>query len=194
MATYYKHRRTQTVEVPYSFQCEHCMKDSGLMTATVKGEAEHSSNYNVLTEKEAQKLTERAHASLVKELQSIYSDASEKKVFATNFKDECPHCHKPQSWAVSGLKKKMFENPIVITLVGAFISIIAVIGHYFTDEEYMTLQLAAGIFAAGLVIALGTLIWNVIRINAKVSKTSSSMQKNVPVIQWGAVQNLLDEK
>ncbi len=193
MSTYYKHKRTESTEVPYSFQCEHCMKDSGLLTATITGEAEHSSNFNVLTEKETVKLHERAHANLVKELKTVHKDATEKQIYSTKFRDECPHCHKPQSWGVSGLKNKMFENPIVITLVGAFFSIIAVIGHYFTEEEFMTLQLAAGIFGAGLAIAVIVLIWNIIQINIKAGKAAAGMQKNVPVINWQAVQSMLNE-
>ena len=47
MSTYYRHRRTEQTKVPYSFRCEQCMQESGLMLAKIAGmEVTMSSNYN----------------------------------------------------------------------------------------------------------------------------------------------------
>ena len=35
MGSYYKHTRTESAKVPYSFRCEQCMKDSGTRQATI---------------------------------------------------------------------------------------------------------------------------------------------------------------
>ncbi len=52
------------------------------------------------------------------------------------------------------------------------------------------------IIAAGVcfALAIATLIFNMLRISNKKKKTSTSLQKNVPVIDWGAVSNLLNEE
>ena len=44
-----------------------------------------------------------------------------------------------------------------------------------------------------LLAAVGSLIVNLIKISAKNKKVSTALQKNVPVIDWGPVQNLLNE-
>lgn len=192
MGSYYKHKRSEKIEVPYSFQCEHCGKDSGPLKAVLIGmEATDNSNFKTLSPDREEKLCKRAHDNLVQKVKETHKDAQE-KIFATEFRDQCPSCHQPQSWAVSGLKKKMFENPLVCLGVGAIFAVIAVIGHYFTDEEYMTLTLAAGIFGVGVIAAAACLIWNVVKINMKTRKTATGMH-NFPVIDWSGVQNLLNE-
>lgn len=193
MSSYYRHTRTETVEVPYSFRCEHCSKDSGSMWAVVTGEAETKSNFRTINDEQEKNLRLRAHKNLVLNVKALHENVTVKNIFPTVFKDACPHCHQPQSWAVSGLKDKMFENPIVALCVGGFFGLIAALGHYFTDMEYLTLPLAGGIFAVGAAVALVLLIWNMIMLAAKKKKTSSGAQKNLPVINWAAVQNLLDE-
>lgn len=193
MSSYYRHTRTEKVEVPYTFQCEHCSKDSGSMWAVVQGTAQENSNFKTLNEERDKKLCERAHKDLVINVKNIHKNVVEKQIYPTGFNDECPHCHQPQSWAVSGLKAKLFENPIVALCVGAIFSIIGVAVHYLSDEQDIPLSLAAGIMVVAVVAALGMLIWNLIKIQSKTKKTSSGTQKNVPVIDWTAVQNLLNE-
>ena len=57
MGSYYRHRKTESVDVPYSFRCEQCMKDSGTLKATITGmEAEMNSNFKTLNEKNQKKL------------------------------------------------------------------------------------------------------------------------------------------
>lgn len=191
MGTYYKHTQTETINVPYSFRCEQCMNDSGMLEATISGaEAELNSNFKNLSEKEQKKLKEMAHAHLVKAVKNAYLNATEKQIYCTAFKDECPHCHKPQSWAISGVKNEMFSTPIVCVMIG----IILGVGCYFFSgvENNMTIAIAA----AGIcfVLAAGSLILNITKLGNKKKQTSSSLQKNVPVIEWSTVQNILNEK
>lgn len=191
--SYYRHTRTEQAEVPYTFRCEHCSKDSGSMWAVVLGTAEEKSNFKTINEEHERKLCERAHKNLVHKVKELHKNVEEKKIYSTEFKDACPHCHQPQSWAVSGLKSKLFENPIVALCVGGFFGLVAVLGHYFSDMEYLTLPVAAGIVGIGAVVALLLLIWNLIQLGIKTKKTSSGAQRNLPVINWAAVQSLLDE-
>lgn len=193
MGSYYKHKRSEKVEVPYSFQCESCGKDSGPLKAVLIGtEATDNSNFKTLSQDREDKLRKRAHEFLVRKVKDTYRDTEEKKIFPTEFRDQCPHCQKPQSWAVSGLKKKMFDNPIACVGVGAIFAVIVVIGHYFSDEEYMTLTLAAGIFGVGVLAAAACLVWNLVKISMKNKKTAVGMH-NYPVIDWSGVQSLLNE-
>ena len=151
MGSYYRHTRSEKAEVPYSFQCEHCGKDTGPMRAVIVGpEATDNSNFKTLNPDREQKLCKRAHDNLVNELKSLHKNATEKNIISTKFNDQCPNCHQPQSWAVSGLKNKMFENPLVCLGVGTVFSVIAVLAHFFADNmEYVTLPMAAGIFWIG---------------------------------------------
>lgn len=190
MGSYYKHTRTASVDVPYSFRCEQCMKESGQLRATISGEAEMNSNFKELGDKKEQKLNEMAHANLVKTVKDTYRDVTEKQIYSKAFKDECPYCHKPQSWAVSGIKNEMFSLPIVWVIVG----IILGAGCYFfsgVDENLMVAVIVAGIC---LVVAAGCLLFNIIKFERKKKQTSTAVQKNVPVIEWNAVQGILNEQ
>ncbi|MCI9298686.1 MAG: hypothetical protein HFI10_14775 [Lachnospiraceae bacterium] len=191
MGTYYKHKKTETIDVPYSFKCEQCMKDSGKLTAVIKGmEAEVNSNYRELEYNKQQQLNEMAHKNLVREVKDSYKNATEKNIFNTAFKDECPHCHKPQSWAVSGIKNKLFENSIVSLIVG----LIVAAGCYFFSGVDNALQIAIGAFGISVVAAIVFFLVSFSKMSSKKKQTANVTQRNVPVIEWGAVQNLLDEK
>lgn len=193
MSSYYRHTLTEKAEVPYTFRCEHCSKDSGSMWAVIIGEAQVNSNFKTLNEKQEEKLRRETHISLVSKVKALHKDVVEKQIFSTDFSDDCPHCHQPQSWAVSGLKSKLFENPIVALCVGGFFGVLAALGHFFTDTVYLTLPLAGGIIAVGAAVALVLLIRNLVKLNIKMKKTASGGQRNLPVIDWTAVQSLLDE-
>lgn len=193
MSSYYLHTRTESVELPYSFQCEQCGQESGTRRVTVTGEAEEKNFRKQLNDAEEDRLHEKAHADLVVKVSEIYKSVTEKQIIPTDFSDKCPHCQKPQSWALAGLKKKMFENPIVCLAVGAFFAVLALLGRNFADMDYVTTPIIIGIFATGVVAALGTLLWNIIKIQSKVKKTTLSLQKRLPVIQWEAVRHLLNE-
>ena len=188
MSSYYKHTRTKSAKVPYSFRCEQCMKDSGTLKATITGmEAEMNSNFKTLNEKNQKKLDELAHDKLVREVKEVHRNATEKQIYSKVFKDECPYCHKPQSWAISGAKDDMFSTPIVCVILGIIIGG----GCYFFSgvENNLTIALvAAGIC---LVLAAGSLIINMIKIGNKKKQTATVVQKNVPVIEWDAVDYIL---
>ena len=196
MATriYYKHKRVQDTKVPYNFQCENCMKSSGDLQAHIIGEeAIYNSNFKTISDDRANKLEEQAYKNLVSKVKEAHKDATEKEIYWTEFKDECPHCHKSQSWAVSGLKKKKFDTPIVVFLVGIIIFIIALVSHYYYAPEGVPLPIAFGILGVSTVCAIVTLIWNTLKINMKIKETSNNGTTNIPNIDWNKVQELLNE-
>ena len=190
MGSYYRHTKTESVEVPYSFRCEQCMKDSGTLKATITGmEAEMNSNFKTLNDKNQKKLDEIAHTYLVREVKEVHRNATEKNIYSKVFKDECPYCHKPQSWAISGAKDDMFGTPIVCVILGIIIGG----GCYFFSGVENNLTIA--LVAAGICLALaaGSLILNIIKIQNKKKQTATVVQKNVPVIEWEAVDHILGE-
>ncbi|MCM1191769.1 MAG: hypothetical protein NC123_05780 [Butyrivibrio sp.] len=194
MGSYYRHTRTESVGLTYSFRCEQCGQESGPRSVTITGEAEMNNYRRQLNDVEEDKLRQKAHVSLVQRVQEVYKNVTEKQVIPTDFPDECPHCHQPQSWAVSGMKKKMFETPITCLAVGVFFSLIGLGGYYWGDVDYITIPIVIGIAAAGAGIGLICLLWNIIKIQSKLKKTSSGMQRGLPVIEWASVQELLNEK
>lgn len=196
MSSYYKHTRTESAKVPYSFRCEQCMKDSGTLQATIVGmEATHNSMSRSLSAKEEAKLQEEAFQKLKNTLQEAYENAEGKHIYVKGFNDICPHCGKPQSWAVANLKNKLFENSIVSIIVG----LIFAVGSYFyiksegnRFEESWLYGVPIGIMAVAVLIAAGFLVFNIIKMNSKMKKTASVMQKNLPDIDWSAVEGMID--
>ncbi len=191
MGTYYRHRKTETIDVPYSFRCEQCMKESGTLMATIAGmEAEINSNYKQLEDKKRKKLDEHAHQNLVRAAKEAYTNATEKQIYSKAFKDECPYCHKPQSWAVSGIKDDMFTNPIVSVIVG----LIAGAGCYFFSGVEENLIIALACIGIGIAVGAVFLIINVTKMQNKKKQTAGVTQKNTPVIEWTAIQHILNEQ
>lgn len=193
MGSYWEHKKEESVDLTYSFRCEQCMRDSGPRKATVTGSAHTNSNFKEISDKRNDKLREAAHKNLVNSISKLYQDAVEKQVISTIFQDECPHCHKPQSWGVSGMKKEMYQGLAVFLVTGLLISAVGFCLYKTEQVDYLTMPIIIGIAAAGAIAALVTLIWNIVKIQGKRKKTDMSMQKNLPVIEWGAVQYLLDE-
>jgi len=191
MGAYYKHTKTESIKVPYSFRCEQCMKDSGQMQATISGsQAVINSNFKKLDDTKQQKLDDMAHKNLVQAVKEAYTDATEKQIYHKAFSDKCPHCNQPQSWAVSGLKKERYSTPIVCLILGVIIGI----GCYFFIDRENKLTIALAAAGICLAAAIGSFIFNSIKIANKKKKTSNSLQKNLPVIEWNAVQNILNEQ
>ena len=191
MPSYYKHKKKESIDVPYSFCCEQCMQDSGMLTATIVGStAEINDPYRQLNSKKQQKLDEKAHAYLVSAVKEAYNNATNKKVYSTVFKDECPHCHKPQSWGLTGLKDEMYLWPSAWAIVG----IILGVGYYFFGGNNNNLPgalLAGGVCFA---LAVGMYVWNMVKISNKKKQVSSASQQNEPDIIWDAVRHIIDEK
>ena len=196
MSSYYKHKRTESAKVPYSFRCEQCMKDSGTLQATIVGtEATHNSMSRSLSQKEETKLQEQAFQFLKNTLQEAYENAEKKHIYVNAFKDTCPHCGKPQSWAVANMKNKLFENSIVSIIVG----LIFAVGSYFyiksepgRFEESWQLGVPIGIMAVAVIIAILLFAINMVKMSSKNKKTANVMQKNLPDIQWDAVEGMID--
>lgn len=191
MGTYYKHTKTESVDVPYSFRCEQCFKDSGTQTATIRGaQAVINSNFKHLDEDRQQKLADTAHSNLVKAVKKAYQDATEKQLYSTDFLDECPYCHAPQSWAIGGAKKDLFTSPLIFAVVGV---ILGVVGYFAMDAEEGRLTIALVLLGICLVLAAGSLIFNLVKYEKKKKRTSSALQQYTPVIEWSAVQHILRE-
>ena len=100
MGSYYKHTATQSVKVPYSFRCEQCLKDSGPLEAVISGSSRLNSYSKSLSDREQAKLNKMVRAALIRELRRAYQEAEEHHRYPA-FADECPHCHRPQSWAIA---------------------------------------------------------------------------------------------
>ncbi len=123
MGSYYEHKRTESVKLPYSFRCEHCMSDSGPLWATVAGYGTKDSLSKRVSEKDEEKIRKEAHRHLVMVLKRIHKDIVQKQVFTAIFTDECPHCHKPQSWGISIAKENMYTGAVVFPIMGFFFSV-----------------------------------------------------------------------
>lgn len=191
MGSYYKHKKKETIDVSYSFRCEQCMKESGPLTAVISGmEAEINSNYKTLDDKKQSSLNEMAHANLVSAVKEAYSNAVEKHIFVKAFKDECPHCHKPQTWGLSDLKDDMFGTPIVCVILG----IILGAGCYFFSGVENNLMIALAAAGICFVIGAGSLVLNILKLGNKKKQTAGVIQKNEPVIDWSSVQHILNER
>ena len=189
MASYYKHTQKQSVNVPYSFRCEQCHQDSGLLEAVITGSANLNTHSKVLLDREQAKLSQLAHAALVREVQSVHREATQKQVYAAAFHDECPHCHQPQSWAIAQMKGDQFTGPITALIV----ALICSLGTYFFSDT-QSIPLSLGIFAAGVVVGGVLLARNRTKISTKQKAASTAMEHERPTIHWEAVQDLLDEK
>lgn len=192
--SYYEHKRTESVKIPYSFRCEQCMNDSGVMWATVGGYGTKNSIFKEVSKKSEEKMRKEAHKDLVRRVKRLQRDIVEKQAFTEIFTDECPHCHKPQSWGISILKDGMIAAPLAYLIVGIFFGVVALIGQKTGDLEYMTTPIAVGIMALGAAAAVVSLLRSINKINKKKKITDTAMQKNLPVVEWGAVQYLLDEQ
>lgn len=192
MGSYYQHKQTLRMPVPYSFRCESCGKDSGPLNAMVQIEATLDTMRKDLNAKESGTLHDRAEKLLVQEMKSVHKDVTEKNVYPNVFIDKCPHCGAPQSWAVSGLKKEMYSNPIVIFGVGLTFGLIGLVTTYVSPMEGVTPALCFGIIGVGAIGGLLSLAYNVFKIKSKTKATSSSAIQNLPEIHWDAVQDILN--
>lgn len=163
------------------------------MLAKIAGmEVTMSSNYNVLTQAQDEKLKRKAHKNLVKRIQEVHKDAVEKEIIASDFKDECPHCHKPQSWGISGMKKTMFNTARVWMILGIFMAVFFYVFYLIESDDIARIGAVISI-GVGVLAAVCSILINMIKISIKSKKTSSSVQKMLPVIDWDGVRYLLEE-
>lgn len=189
MATYYRHKLTHRREIPYSFKCEHCMQNSGPLTATIIGtQAEYKTPFRQLTEAQSETLKQNAHKFLVNKVYRNYTDATEKNIYTPDFKDICPHCQKTQSWAISGLKDEMQTNSVVVAVVG----LIVAAGAYFFAVRNIVMALV--IFGAFLAVAAVMWLVAYTKIQKRVSSAAGVAQERLPNVDWSAAQDLINEK
>lgn len=193
MGSYYEHKRTESVKIPYSFRCEQCMNDSGVMWATVGGYGTKNSIFKEVGPQSEEKMRKEAHKDLVRRIKRLHKDIVEKQAYTEIFTDECPHCHKPQSWGISIAKDGMIAVPLVYLVMGIFFGVVILIGQK-DDLDYITISIAVGIMALGAVATVVSLLRNISKVNKKKKITDTAMQKNLPVIKWETVQYLLDEQ
>lgn len=189
MGSYYQHTKKVSVDVPYSFQCEQCMKDSGPMMATIVAQAEINSNFKDLDNKKRQKLDELAQKNLVSEVKSVHRNATEKHIYPKAFKDICPYCGKPQTWALGDMKDNLFSTPIVCVIV----SLIFAAGCYFFSGVEENLIIAIVVAAIGFAAGVVSLLVNIMKMQNKKKQTAGASKKNLPVIEWSAVQSYLNQ-
>ena len=87
MSTYYKHTKRESYDIPYSFCCEQCMKESGTLQATIVGDqAEVNSSFRNLSESNQERLDNLAHKYLVQAVKKAHTNATEKQIFVKAFR------------------------------------------------------------------------------------------------------------
>ena len=177
MAVYFKHTRTVTQNVPYQFFCEHCRQDSGPLAAEFKAEATRSlTTKRPLTEEEKAQLDQEAAGKLHQSIQKARRGAQE-EAFSESFKDKCPHCGKPQSWALKGMK----HLPFSYALIGAFFTALICLSiHLF---GIVSISFGTGM-AATLAAALALMAVGFIRVGRKNVQTKNVQEKQLPNIIW----------
>ena len=96
---------------------------------------------------------------------------------------------------MANLKNKLFENSIVSIIVG----LIFAVGSYFyiksegsRFEESWLYGVPIGIMAVAVIIAILLFAVNMVKMSSKTKKTANVMQKNLPDIQWDAVEGMID--
>ncbi len=192
MGSYYKHTKKESVDVPYSFRCEQCGKESGKLRAQIVGPvAQINSNFKKLNEKKQAQLNKMAHEKMIRRVREVYQDATEKQIYATDFKDKCPHCQKPQSWAVGGVKKEMYSTPLGIMGAGVIFGLGC---YFFSEETDEDVKLRIALMVGGVICAvgLGVLAFNYIKLMLK-KRQLAGLAQNLPEIEWGKIQDVIDE-
>ncbi|MCI8589146.1 MAG: hypothetical protein HFE77_00285 [Clostridiales bacterium] len=195
MSVYYKHTRSEDIDIPYTFKCEQCGAGSGPLHAHIVGDkAVYNSNFKTIKEERNQKLCAEAHQKLVNKVKEVYQNATEKEIYSPEFKDVCPHCKARQSWSVSGLKKNLFELPLIVFFVGAIITIVAFIAHYQPDFEYITMNAIYGMIGASVLAAAACLVFNIVNLKIRQSKVLNNREQNKPQIDWKNAEQLFREE
>lgn len=189
MGTYYKHRRVESVKIPYSFKCEHCQKESNLLMAQINGdEAFINSNFKNLSEAKDAKLKEMAHEKLINTLNETYKNIETKGIYHQGFDAKCPHCGTFQSWGIPVLKNKLFENSIVTLIVG----IIFCLGVYFLSDLKEPLMPTLAVFGLFAVVAVVFFIVNYTKMSKHLKECdSTSGCKYTPNIDWSGVSEYI---
>lgn len=98
MASYSEYTQKATATVKYSFVCEKCKKDSGVLTHTISGEATKKTKlHGKLSFEQQAELAEKAKENLHKEIELEKSGKA-----VCRMEDKCPHCQQSQTWRTKG--------------------------------------------------------------------------------------------
>jgi hypothetical protein len=160
----------------YHFVCEHCGKDSGMLTSEVQGISSiNISGKGRPTPEQQAKLNVDAQTSARAALQAKISVA-EKGKYGENVNSKCPHCGKIQSWELKSGRWK----PLVRALQGLIIGFLILIfisffgGRKAGNSVVVFIPLGAGV----------GFIWGLIgRIKAKIDSMKTT-NRNKPEFTW----------
>lgn len=181
MSRYYKHTHTVTQNIPYMFKCEHCHQDSGTLTALFKAESTRNKmTKKDLKEQEKDQMNQEAMESLNKSLQKAQEDAKNEE-YGEIFSDKCPHCGKPQSWAIKG----MSVLPSTYGVMTGFLALIICVGGNIFDLT--SFSLFGGLKFVVVSVLIGVAI-GLIRIENKKRLTKNVNEKQVPRIDWSVIE------
>lgn len=177
MAVYFKHKHTVTQNIPYYFVCEQCHQDSGTLSAEFKAEASRElMTKRPLTSDEKTQLDQDATEKLKKQVHDAMENTKRAEI-SNRFKDTCPHCGKPQSWALKGMQ----HLPCSYALIGAFLTALLCI--VINALGIASFSFGAGLIAT-LVIAMIAMLVGFIQVGAKKARTKNVRQRELPKIQW----------
>lgn len=174
MASYWKHKRTLSQDVPYEFRCEHCGANSGMQKAKINAELTRKSMRRTLSEDE----NELLHKELEEALENILRKEQEnhqKGEFCTAFQDTCPQCGKSQSWTLKALKSNIITN----TIAGAVIGFIIAVGGFLYGYRW-------GVAISVMLVAIPALIgfaMGQVKYLSKAGKAKGGTQE-LPTVYW----------
>lgn len=177
MASYYEHKRTAKTVVTYQFVCEQCGGQSGAIAADFIEEATRRTNYKQLPQQDNDVLCTQARERLANKLNTAKTDA-EKGKYCEEFKDECPHCGKPQSWAVGAKSYNMWVFSILFAIIGGIACLVLNYSKWDITIPFMYgLLIVVGLFLLGMAVGYaGTFV--------KKMQTRNVAQKQAPTIFW----------
>lgn len=171
---------TATADIPfhYHFVCEHCGKNSGMLTSKVQG----SNSINISgkgrpTPAQQAELQAGAQASAKTALRIKIQNA-EKGKYGEGVSSKCPHCGKIQSWELKSGRWKPLWNALQGLIAGFLIMIIAgLFGKQAGNAAAICIPIG---FGAGLIFGL------IGRVRAKADSAKTS-NRNKPEFIWPSV-------
>ncbi len=180
MGSYRKHILTLSKQIPYEFRCERCHQNSGELTAVFEGKSTETKYLLAkLSDEEKQQMRRGAENALNTAIQSARKNAEEKEEYSPEIKDKCPHCGKPQSWAVKGLERLPRVYGLSCAFWTALLCITSNIAHWFgfTIPVIVIVALTAIAGLTGMAVGYA-------RVKVKKMKTRHTEDSQIPTIYW----------
>jgi len=172
---YITHNAQATRIYQYHFICEHCGKDSGLLSAAEVGYGSiNTPAKRALSPEQSIELQNSAQASLDTAIEAC-KRRFDKGKYGGKLKGKCPYCGKRQSWELPGSKAKPWLNALYGTAAGLMLMIIAML----IDDKwgnYMAICVPLG-------FGLGLLIGYTMLAKKKVDSKRTS-ERNLPEVIW----------